>query len=226
MKCTASDSDSDVGRPSTAAKTMPFTAAIHSYRDQGFTGDWQCQTRSMTAEEVWVQVVPHDACWAGLYQEEAATIRSALGTYALGMEHFGSTAVPGLLAKPIIDILVGTREGAGPDTAIAGLNRLGYAYLGEDGRRPGRYFWRKRGINAFNVSVVPHDGALWRSNLAVRDFLRTHPGWADRYGQVKVKAASVSEHSMLGYQDHKREFVDALRAASMRWADEHSGDGC
>lgn len=178
----------------------------------------------MSAEEGWVQVVPHDVRWAGLYQEEAATIHSALGTYSLGIEHFGSTAVPGLLAKPIIDILVGAREGAGPDTAIAGFNRLGYAYLGEDGRRPGRHFWRKRGTNAFNASVVPHGGALWRSNLVVRDFLRTHPEWADRYGQVKLEAASESQHSMLGYQDHKREFVDALRGAAMRWAHEHSGN--
>ncbi|MFP3381337.1 GrpB family protein, partial [Bacillus sp. SIMBA_069] len=82
-----------------------------------------------------------------------------------GIEHFGSTAVPGLPAKPIVDILVGACEGSGPDAAINGLARLGYEYLGEDGRRPGRYFWRKRGADAFNVSVVEYRGLLWQTNI-------------------------------------------------------------
>jgi GrpB-like predicted nucleotidyltransferase (UPF0157 family) len=126
--------------------------------------------------------------------------------------------VPGLIAKPIIDILVGAQAGGEPHTAIDGLSGLGYEYLGEDGRHPGRYFWRKRGINAFNVSVVPYLGALWESSLAVRDFLRTHPEWVERYGQVKLDAAAVSGTSMLGYQNHKRDFVDELRATALVWA--------
>lgn len=175
----------------------------------------------MSAEEQWVEVVPHNDRWVMLYRSEAAKIHSALGMYALGIEHFGSTAVPGLVAKPIVDILVGSREGSDPHTAIVRLRRLGYEYLGEDGRRPGRYFWRKRGADAFNVSVVPYRGALWESNLAVRDFLRTHLDWAERYGQAKLSAAALSETSMLGYQNHKREFVDVLRAAAVTWAGEH-----
>jgi GrpB-like predicted nucleotidyltransferase (UPF0157 family) len=122
------------------------------------------------------------------------------------------------MAKPIVDILVGAREGSDPRTAILRLERLGYEFLGEDGRRPGRYFWRKRTTDAFNVSVVPYRGALWESNLAVRDFLRTHPEWVERYGQVKLRAAAATETSMLAYQDHKRDFVDALRTAAVAWA--------
>jgi GrpB-like predicted nucleotidyltransferase (UPF0157 family) len=176
----------------------------------------------VSAEEGWVEVIPHDDRWILLYQIEAAGIRSALGGYALEIEHFGSTAVPRLVAKPIVDILVGVREGSDPRPAIDGLARLGYEYLGEDGRRAGRYFWRKRDMGAFNVSVLPHRGELWESNLAVRDFLRVHPGWVDRYGRVKEAAAAVSATSMLGYQDGKREFVDALRiAAAVAWAGEH-----
>jgi GrpB-like predicted nucleotidyltransferase (UPF0157 family) len=114
--------------------------------------------------------VPHDGRWTESYRAEAAAIRAALGDYVLGIEHFGSTAVPGLIAKPIIDILVGAQACGEPHTAIDGLGGLGFEYLGEDGRRPGRYFWRKRGINPFNVSAVPYLGALWESNLAVRDF--------------------------------------------------------
>jgi GrpB-like predicted nucleotidyltransferase (UPF0157 family) len=164
--------------------------------------------------------MPYDHRWPDLYQAEAAAIFSALGAYALGIEHFGSTAVPGLIAKPIVDILVGAQGGSKPGPAIVGLERLRYEYLGEDGRRLGRYFWRKRGVDVFNVSVVPYRGALWQSNLAVRDFLRTHPQWSEQYGQVKLSAAAASETSMLGYQDRKREFVDELRTAALAWAGE------
>jgi GrpB-like predicted nucleotidyltransferase (UPF0157 family) len=172
----------------------------------------------VSAEEPWVEVVAHDGRWTESYQAEAAAVRAALGDYVLGIEHFGSTAVPGLIAKPIIDILVGAQAGGEPHTAIDGLGGLGYEYLGEDGRRPGRYFWRKRGINAFNVSAVPYLGVLWESSLAVRDFLRIHPGWVERYGQVKLDAAAVSGTSMPGYQNYKRDFVDELRATALGWA--------
>jgi GrpB-like predicted nucleotidyltransferase (UPF0157 family) len=172
----------------------------------------------VSAEESWVEVVPHDGRWPESYRAEAAAIRAALGDYVLGIEHFGSTAVPGLIAKPIIDILVGAQAGSEPHPAIDGLGGLGYEYLGEDGRRPGRYFWRKRSINAFNVSAVPYLGALWESNLAVRDFLRTHPGWVERYGQVKLDAAAVASTSLLGYQNYKRDFVDELRTNATAWA--------
>lgn len=171
----------------------------------------------MSAEESWVEVVPHDSRWAESYQAESKAIRAALGDYVLGIEHFGSTAVPGLIAKPIIDILVGAPAGRQPHSVIDGLGQLGYEYLGEDGRRPGRYFWRKRGVTAFNVSAVPHLGAMWQTNLAVRDFLRAHPEWAERYRQVKLVAAAAAGTSMLGYQNHKRDFVDDLRAAALAW---------
>ncbi|MGW4099742.1 GrpB family protein [Mycobacterium sp. NPDC004974] len=174
----------------------------------------------MSADEPWVEVVAHDGGWAESYRAEAAVIRAKLGDYVLGVEHFGSTAVPGLFAKPIIDILVGTQPGGEPHTAIDALGHLGYEYLGEDGRRPGRYFWRKRGVTAFNVSAVPHLGALWVSNLAVRDFLRARPDWVERYGQAKLDAAAAAGTSMLRYQNHKRDFVDELRASALAWAAE------
>jgi GrpB-like predicted nucleotidyltransferase (UPF0157 family) len=168
-------------------------------------------------EEPWVEVVPHDDRWPESYRAEAAAICAALGNYVSGIEHFGSTAVPGLIAKPIVDILVGAQLGSEPHAAIDGLGGLGYEYLGEDGRRPGRYFWRKRSLPSFNVSAVPHLGAMWQGNLAVRDFLRTHEDWVERYGQVKLDAAAASGTSMLGYQDRKRDFVDDLRAAALAW---------
>jgi GrpB-like predicted nucleotidyltransferase (UPF0157 family) len=68
------------------------------------------------------------------------------------------------------------------------------------------------------VSTVLYRGAMRETNLAVRDFLRSHPEWVERYGQVKLNAAAVSGTSMLGYQNHKRDFVDELRAAALACA--------
>jgi GrpB-like predicted nucleotidyltransferase (UPF0157 family) len=174
----------------------------------------------MSADEAWVEVRPHDTRWAAQYEVAAAAILEQLGDYALGIEHFGSTAVPGLDAKPIVDILIGAVPGCSPAPAIEALARLGYEYLGEDGRRPGRFFWRSRGTVATNVSVVPFRGELWNANLAVRDFLRSSPNWARRYAEVKHSAAAGSNGSMLEYQDRKRAAVDELRAAALAWANE------
>jgi GrpB-like predicted nucleotidyltransferase (UPF0157 family) len=171
----------------------------------------------MDADEPWVEVVPYDPRWAEAFEREAAVLRPALGTYALGVDHFGSTAVPGLSAKPIVDVLVGTAGHADPDEAVAILDRLGYQYLGEDGRRPGRFFWRRRGGQAFNISAVPIDGSMWASNLAVRDFLRTHDDWAAEYAAAKRRSVAGSGASLLAYQDGKREFVDRLRREATRW---------
>lgn len=172
----------------------------------------------MDAEEAWVEVRAYNEGRVRSYETEAVAVRSELGAYALGVEHIGSTAVPGMEAKPIVDILIGVDGRSDPHLAVVGLSHLEYEYLGEDGRRPGRFFWRKRGTRAFNVSVVAFRGEMWLSNLAVRDFLRTHANWAERYAAVKVQAAIDSQTSMLGYQNLKRDFVDELRAVALVWA--------
>jgi GrpB-like predicted nucleotidyltransferase (UPF0157 family) len=171
----------------------------------------------MSAEEDWVEVSPYNADWPVLFAAEAATIRSQLGTPGPEVVHFGSTAVPGLAAKPIVDILVGIEDRIEVETLGVVLQRMDYQYLGEDGRRPGRFFWRKRAADSFNVSSVPLNGPLWISNLAVRDFLREHDNWAHRYTEVKLDAVRSAASSMLHYQDAKRAFVDELRSAALSW---------
>jgi GrpB-like predicted nucleotidyltransferase (UPF0157 family) len=136
----------------------------------------------------------------------------------VAVTHFGSTSVPGLAAKPIVDIPIGTMESGVPEVMGDAFHGLGYDCLGEDGRRPGRFFWRKRGVHAFNLSVVPFDGELRTDNLLVRDLLRTHPEWVERYAVVKRDAVAASPGSMLGYQDGKRDFVEDLKFVAHVWA--------
>jgi GrpB-like predicted nucleotidyltransferase (UPF0157 family) len=172
----------------------------------------------LSVEESEIVVVPHNPEWARLYDDEAGRVESAFGKRCAGVEHIGSTAVPDLLAKPIVDVLVAGVDGGAPSPAeLEALAVLGYVFLGEDGRRPGRWFWRKRGPSSFNLSLVPSTSDLWHDNLLVRDYLRNHPCEVQQYADIKRRAVAASPKSLLGYQNYKREFMTGLRARALEW---------
>jgi len=134
------------------------------------------------------------------------------------VEHIGSTAVPGLLAKPIVDILVASLDGAAPSPEeLRSLAEQHYIFLGEDGRRLGRWFWRKRGHVSVNLSLVPWSSELWRDNLLIRDYLRSHPIEVQQYAGIKRQAVAASPNSLIGYQNYKREFMTGLRTRALEW---------
>jgi GrpB-like predicted nucleotidyltransferase (UPF0157 family) len=133
----------------------------------------------VSPEEQEVQVVSYDARWPGDYARESPLVARSFRDL-VAIEHIGSTAVPGLRAKPIVDILVGDHDESPPSTTVlAALEALGYEFHGEDRRRPGRWFWRKRGATSFNVSRVPFGSDLWNDNLVFRDYL-SQPGHLTR----------------------------------------------
>ncbi len=168
-----------------------------------------------SSEEPSVEVVPYDEDWPARYAREAPRVCAALSALLVDCQHFGSTAVPGMWAKPIIDILVGAgRAGAPRVQELEALAEMRYVYLGEDGRRPGRFFFRHREGDLFNLSVVPHNGDLWRDNLALRDYLRRTPGAIDHYSAAKRMAAQAHRGSLRGYQNAKREVVEDLKRAA------------
>jgi GrpB-like predicted nucleotidyltransferase (UPF0157 family) len=174
--------------------------------------------RPVSVEEPDVCVVPYNPEWPRWYIHEAGLVAAALGERVAAIEHFGSTAVPGLMAKPIIDILVGTADGLPPAyEQIEALVALGYVFLGEDGRRPGRWFLRKRGPINFNVSLVPRMSDLWQDNLLVRDYLRAHPEEVAQYGEIKHRAVQASLDSLLGYQEYKRAYMQELKTRARQW---------
>lgn len=173
----------------------------------------------VSVEESEISVVPHDPDWARRYVEEARLLEATFGRRCAAIQHFGSTAVPGLLAKPIVDILVASVDGAPPSTVeLEALAAQSYVFLGEDGRRPGRWFWRKRSGASFNLSLVPQTSELWRDNLLVRDYLRAHPLEVEQYAEVKRQAVAASPQSLLGYQNYKREFMRGLRERALESA--------
>jgi GrpB-like predicted nucleotidyltransferase (UPF0157 family) len=174
-----------------------------------------------------VRVVDPDPAWPAQFAAEAARISQALGPVALRVEHVGSTAVPGLAAKPIIDIQVSVAQVQPMDRYRGALEGLGYQhtpYPDQDGvvRYPffGRPPTRPR---RFHVHVAQADSHHERRHLAVRDFLRAHPDQARAYARVKRDAAAGHPGDRPGYMAAKQQFVEDLERRALAWDEQRAG---
>jgi GrpB-like predicted nucleotidyltransferase (UPF0157 family) len=114
---------------------------------------------------------------------EIERLRAALGSDAVGLQHVGSTAVPGLAAKPVIDIALGVAQDDPNPAAMRALRRLGY--VARRRASTGRLHYRRGSPRQFTVHVVRFGGADWTAYLALRDLLRREPDAAAEYGEVK-----------------------------------------
>jgi GrpB-like predicted nucleotidyltransferase (UPF0157 family) len=156
-----------------------------------------------------VELVDHDPSWAELYAQEAARLWPIFDGRLVGVEHIGSTSVPGLCAKPIVDVLVGLRELELTDEQIAAMGELGYHFLGEHGL-PGRLFFRKE-PRTHHVHVVEHGGDHWDRQLTFRDALRADEEERKRYDAFKRKLAAEG-HPRDVYTALKTPFIRAVEA--------------
>ena len=139
-------------------------------------------------------------------------LKKALGPLAVGIEHFGSTAVPGLRAKPILDILVGIPLFEEGQRCIPLLEAIGYDYAPQAGI-PGDYTFG-RGIRRTHlVHVVQIDGPNWILNLRFRDALRRDPSLAQEYEALKSALARDFGHDRAAYTRGKSDFVRAVMEA-------------
>lgn len=166
-----------------------------------------------------VRVVPYDPLWPARFQAEAGRLRPAFGPGLVDLCHMGSTSVPGLSAKPIIDILAIVDRIATVDERLDALAALGYECLGEYGI-PGRRYLRKGGddrthqIHAFGRESTDQI----ERHLAVPAYLRDHPAQAAAYGRLKAAAAALHPEDIEGYMDAKDAFVKALESRALAWA--------
>jgi GrpB-like predicted nucleotidyltransferase (UPF0157 family) len=156
-----------------------------------------------------VRLVPYDDRWPAEFVAEQGRIRQALGTLALQLEHIGSTAVPGLPAKPILDILAGYHERAALPDLIAAIQRAGYIHRGESGI-PGREFFRRGDPRAYHIHLTEIGNRLWNDHLAFRDRLRADPPVRDAYAALKARLAEQFPTNREAYIEGKAAFIQAL----------------
>ncbi len=174
----------------------------------------------MPTVDEFVTVTEHDPAWASTYEREAARLRAELGDAIVAIEHIGSTAVPDLEGKPIVDIMVGVPLMETSQHVVDRLEALGYEDCGGIAAR--RYLRRRRGGDV-NVHVVEHGAILWRANLLFRDHLRADPEAARRYGEVKRRAAARAPR-LIAYSRLKEGIIsELLREAAARAAPSQDG---
>jgi len=166
-----------------------------------------------------VVIVPPDPRWNAKYEAVAADLRAVLGDRVLGIEHIGSTAVPGLAAKPIIDVLVGMASMQVVLASVSDLELAGWEFpdsINKDlsDRRFGKQVFS--GVRANHVHLVVHGGEEWGVLVGFRDALRADPDLARRYEELKRDLAVRYADQREKYTAAKTEFVRGVLAGLAR----------
>lgn len=165
-----------------------------------------------------VVIVPYNTEWINLFQNESAMIRLVIGDYISSIEHIGSTSIPGLAAKPIIDMLIGVKHLADSPSFIPLLVGLGYHYKPEYEKDlpERRYLYKvEHGRDTFHLHMVEPDTAFFTRHIAFRDYLRTHPATMSAYASLKYDLAQKFGADREGYTDAKTDFIKDVERKSM-----------
>lgn len=172
-----------------------------------------------------VEVVPHDPLWRDAFEAEAKQVADALGENVVAVRHIGSTAIPGIYAKPIIDLLVEVGDIAEVDGRSAAMESLGYEVMGEYGI-PGRRYFRKdnqAGIRTHHIHAFESGSAEAERHLAFRDYMLAHPADAREYSELKRRLAREHPQNMDGYIDGKDGFIKEMDERAARWRASQTG---
>jgi GrpB-like predicted nucleotidyltransferase (UPF0157 family) len=167
-----------------------------------------------------VRLVAHDPAWPLLAQQELRLVAEALGPIAVGLEHVGSTAVPGLAAKPILDLQVSVSRLEPRARYAAPLRRLGYKFVA-DPDSPHYLLFAKPALRprSHHLHVCVAGSADEARHVAVRDYLRAHPAEAAQYEALKRSLVARAPGDRLAYIAGKREHVDRLETRALGWAE-------
>jgi GrpB-like predicted nucleotidyltransferase (UPF0157 family) len=168
-----------------------------------------------------VEIVDYDPRWPLLFDEEAKRLRAVLDpSLTIGLEHFGSTAIPGLSAKPIIDILIAVRSLATAQaTFVEALRILDYVYWADNPKKDRMFF--VKGMPPFgskrshHVHVTEPHGEMWQ-RLAFRNYLRAHREEAETYERLKRRLAAKYQSDREAYTNAKSAYVEGVMRKAIK----------
>lgn len=193
----------------------PFREDVAAFRCQTV---WSDDGTCIPVDEL-ITVVPYVPAWEQMFEEERGFI-AMLGVTIAGIEHFGSTAVEGFPAQPVVDILMGVQA----LSAFSGttFRTLGYDFLGEVGM-PGRLCYRKRPTihdrqcASINLQVAQMGSEHWERGIALRDYLRSHPDEARAYAEHKLRCLDQGAWTLLHYSERKARYMSELANRAVAW---------
>ena len=152
---------------------------------------------------------PYDTTWPLEFAAEADRIERACRGLALRLEHIGSTSIPGLSAKPVIDILAGRPSNVSGDAYVPAFRALGYEHKGAYGV-PGRNYFRRGTPRTHHVHLVSSSSEVWQDHLLFRDYLRAHPETAREYETLRRELAARYLTDKEKYTDAKGPFIRSI----------------
>ena len=166
-----------------------------------------------------IEVVPHDPRWREEFEKESKRVAAALGENVACVHHIGSTAIPGIFAKPVIDMLVEVRDVAGVDNRSSAIESLGYEVMGEFGIAGRRYFRKDNanGTRTHQVHAFEAGSPGAARHLAFRDYMIAHPKDAQKYSDLKRNLAAEHPYDMDAYMDGKDGFIKEMETRAATW---------
>ena len=172
-----------------------------------------------SAASINVEVVPHNLEWRSAFDQEATQIAIAIADNLVKIHHIGSTAIPNIYAKPIIDFLIEVKSIHRMDDQCAAMEALGYEAMGEFGL-PGRRYFRKNSapeIRTHNVHIYQVGSTEITRHLAFRDYMIAHPEAAQQYSDLKRTLAKKYPRDIHAYMDGKDQWIKEMEQIALAW---------
>lgn len=192
---------------STAVSTEAWCQS-HADTRGGVSGSVDSGAEPLGLESGMVTVVPYDPRWPALFDQAARELDDALGPFITAVHHVGSTAVPGLCAKPVLDLLVSIPSFDEAVELAPRLEALGYEFRPDEEVPDRHYFRRRRGTaRTHHLSLAEPSSRHHRVTLAFRDALRADPREAEVYAALKLELARRFPHDRAAYLEGKSTFV-------------------
>lgn len=164
-----------------------------------------------------IEVVPYDPQWPQQFEEESLRIKPIFTDNIVAIHHIGSTAVPGLSAKPTIDIILEVKNIMLVDQCNESMAKLGYEAWGEYGIPGRRFFVKGEEKRTHHVHAFQTGSPEIARHLYFRDYLRTHPQEANEYADFKIKLAHQFANNRRAYVENKRTFVKRLEQKAVTY---------
>ncbi len=170
-------------------------------------------------DRIEVELHPHNPHWADMARAEALRLKRALGDNLLVVHHIGSTAIPGIAAKPVIDLMPVVASLAALDASREAVEALGFVWRGEFGLAGRRYcvLSDETGRRLVQAHCYQADSPEIERHLVYRDYMRTHPDQAAGYEAEKRRAAAMHPNDSLAYNGAKSDWIQAAEKRAAAW---------